>query len=484
MRDMVLVLNFSDTASRAAARKLRAERICCKIVQGCTKLDEILEQAPLGVLLAGGVTGNIPTGLDGQLLSAGIPVLALGDAAAMLLQMLGGEPGDVTLRASMAKLEGVDCELMADLTSFERLIPCARAFELPGDASAIMTAQEVCIGYCHNTLPLYGVQLAMEQNDPEGTKLLCNFALSICGCSTWWDDDAFVSRAVDEIRRMVGDGMAACAMTGGLDSGVTAVLAYKALGARLKCIFVDTGLLRDSESDEFIAFYRDKIGMNITCVDAQAAFLEVLTGVTDAEEKRSRIATLLQAILRDEMQKLSGVNVLIRGTSANDKMGANASRRRPFMPLTVPVLEPVRDLFKDEIRHVGEYLGLPAEVISRQPFPGSGLALRIMGEATVERLKTLRAADAIFRQEIAKSPISKRLWQYFAVLTPMPGQEDQVVISLRAVHASEASMAYAARLPYDVMESVVERMLQELPCVQRVVYDLTPSNNYTGIEWQ
>lgn len=483
MRDMVLVLNFDDAASRAVTRKLRSERVLCKIVPGDASLEEVQEQAPLGLVLAGGVTGEAPIGLDGRLLQASMPLLALGDTAGLLLSALGGSTGETMLQETVAGVEYSDCPLLEGIENGERLLLCAREMMLPQQIKPICSAQQITLGFAHEELPLYGVQFQVEQNDLEGALMLRNFALNICGCTTWWDDDAFVARAVEEIGRVVGDGTAVCAMTGGLDSGVSALLAFKALGHRLKCIFVDTGLLRDHEGDDFIAFYRDAIGMDITRVYAQNRFAEALRGVIDPDEKRRIIGLTMQEILSEEKSKLGAFSALIRGTSYNDIMFGKCDRR-PALSDTVPVIEPVRELFKDEIRRIGDYLGMPQDIISRQPFPGSGLALRILGEVTLDRLQTLRAADAIFRSELANSGAAKRLWQYFAVLCPVPGDETGSVICLRAVHASERSQAYAARLPYDVMEAVVDRAMKERPEIRRVVYDLTPSSNYAGVEWQ
>lgn len=272
-------------------------------------------------------------------------------------------------------------------------------------------------------------------------------------------------------------------MTGGTASGVSALLAFKALGKNLKCIFVDTGLLRDHEGEDFLSFYRDQIGMDITRVSAEERFLTALRGVGRPEEKRKIISDLMHTILNDTVGRMGAFDAVIRGVSCNDVM-LGRENRRLMLDDSVPEIKPVQELFKDEIRRVGDFLGIPTEIISRQPFPGSGLALRILGPVTPERLQTLRAADAIFRSEVQRSGAAKRLWQYFAVLSPLPGEEDQVVVCLRAVHASERSLAYAARLPYDVMETVTDRLLRERPEIRRVVYDLTPSSNYAGIEWQ
>ncbi|MBR5111733.1 MAG: hypothetical protein IK099_16250 [Clostridia bacterium] len=483
MRDMVLVLNYDDSASRAVTRKLRSERVFCKIVPGNTTLEEIQAQEPLGLLLAGGVAGVTPAGLDGRIPSSGIPMLALGDAAASLLECLGGEVGEPVLQGAVMELKYQESPLLREVENGERLLQCVREMRLPPQVRPLCHAQETVVGFAHESLPLYAMQFQVEQNDPESSAILRNFAFNICGCAAWWDEDAFVSRAVEEIRRLVKDGRAVCTMTGGLDSGVSAMLAHKALGNRLKCIFVDTGLLREREAQDFLAYYRDEAGMDITCVSAEERFLDALRGVTDPEEKRTAINGLIRRILQETEAGLGGFNALIRGTSCNDVMFGN----RPAAPAAgadVPLIEPVRDLFKEEIRSVADFLGIPQDIIARQPFPASGLALRIIGEVTQERLRILREADAIFRSELARSGAAKRLWQFFAVLLPLPGNEKENVLCLRAVYTSERSQTYAARLPYDVMENVAELIRRDLPNVSRVVYDLTSSENFSSIEWQ
>ena len=483
MRDMVLVLNFDDYASRAVTRKLRSERIFCKIVPGNTSLEDIQAQEPLGLLLAGATAGQTPSGLDARISSADIPVLALGDAAGMLLKALGGEVGEPALQGAVMELSYRESPLLEGVENGERLLPCACELQLPSGVQPLCSAQETVIGFAHETLPLYAMQFEVEQNDPEGSMILRNFAFNICGCTAWWDEEAFVSRATEEISRLTGDGRAVCAMTGGLDSGVSAMLAYKALGGRLKCIFVDTGLLREREGEDFLAYYRDQVGMDITRVYAGDRFLAALKGVTDAEEKHRIISGLIRQILREEEAKLGAFNAAIRGTSGNDVMFGNRPAA-PAVSADVPLIEPVRDLFKSEIRAIADFLGMPQEIIYRQPFPGTGLAQRILGEVTEERVRVLRKADAIFRNEMVRSSAAKRLWQYFAVLLPLPGDGQDAAICLRAVHAGERTQSYAARLPYDVMENVVELIRRDLPQVRRVVYDLTPSANFAGVEWQ
>lgn len=482
MRDMLLVLNFDNAASRTITRKLRSERIMCKIVPGDISLDEVESQSPLGLVLAG--SKQLPDCQpDGRLFVCGLPILAVGAASGLLLSAIGGQMGEETLESGLFTLQYRHPILFKGMEDGDRMIRNLRSMMLPGTANAICTCEGKAIGFAHNQKPLFGFQTEVEQSDTELSQILHNFAVDICGCTTWWDDDAFVTRAIEEIRRITGDGTAICAMTGGLDSGVSALLGFRALGERMKCIFVDTGLLRKDEVSSFLAFYREQLGMDILCVQAQERFLQALQGVSDPKEKRYLIGTTMQQVLNEEKSRLGPCQAIIGGTSFNDIMFGKGDKR-PLLSGDVPLMEPVRELFKDEIRRIGNYLGIPGDVLSRQPFPGSGLALRIMGEVTQERLETLRTADHIFREEINEAHAERKLWQYFAVLSTLPGDENRGVICLRAVHASDQSLAYAARLPYDVMENTTKRILEALPHIRRVVYDLTPSTNYAGIEWQ
>ena len=483
MRDQVLVLNLNDAASRAVTRKLRAERVLAKIVPGDITLSEIREQDPLGLVLAGGTESETIPALNGAVLGCGLPVLALGQPCLSLLYALGGRAGDVLAPAGMGRLSCPEGTPFAPLDGTERMLPPLRELILPEGAVPVCLAENGAVGFSLRDRALYGAQFQVEAVDPEGALLLKHFALNVCCCTTWWDEDAFTAQAVEEIKRIVGGGRALCALTGGLDSCVTALLAFKALGRNLKCLFVDTGLLRQGEAEAILAFYRDEIGMDVRFVRAEERFLSALRGVSDPRAKRRIIADTLQAVLNEERPLLGPAEVLFRGTSSNDIM-FSPRQDRPTLDASLPVIEPVRELFKDEIRHVGDFLSVPGDLMSRQDFPAAGLAVRILGEVTEERLAVLRKADEIFRGEVRRSGAEKRLWQYFAVLCPMPEDENGAVICLRAVHASEQSLAYAARLPYDVTEAAVEQIMRSVPQVRRVVYDLTPSTHYAGIEWQ
>ncbi len=479
MRDMLLVLDLDHLAARTTARKLRSARISCKIVPSSTEAQEIASVEPLGLILAGGRTDCVA--FDEALLSLSMPILALSGAAGRLCVCMGGQADASEAVDALSDIQYTECPLLIDLENGARMLGNISSLTLPENARAIAkTADGTTYAFSDDKGTRLGIQTDIEPNDPDGMQILMNFALNVCGCTEWWDEEAFVKGAVEKIQSAVQDGAAMCAMTGGLNSGVSALLAHKALSNRLHCVFVDTGLLREGEADAFMTFYQGERGLNITRINAKEQFLSALQGVTDPNEKRTIIGGLFQQILSAEQNKTDGLTALIKGTSYSDVM---QNKQQKSKPSALTRIEPVRDLFKDEIRQIGEYLGLPSDIISSQPFPGSGLALRILGEVTEKNLSVLRKADKIFSEEIAASPQNKRLWQHFAVLSPGAVMGSNI-ICLRAVHATDGALAHASRLPYDLLETVTNRILQECPDVQRVVYDLTPSTHYQGIEWQ
>lgn len=484
MRDMVLILNFDDACTRAIARSLRAEHVYCKIVAGSISASEVRQQDPLGIILSGGVTGGVPVGLDAALLDTQYPILALGDTATMLCRMLGGDAQETAICNSIGGVAFARCALTDGLDDCERMLHNVRRLRLPGNAQVLAECQRETVGYMLQERGLYGVQFTLEQNDTDGMRLLLNFVLSVCGCTRWWDYEAFVSRAEQEICRVAGEGRAVCAMTGGLNSGVSALLAHRALGERLQCIFVDTGLLRENECAQVTGFYRDKMGLNVVTVQAQERFAQALEGVVEPDEKRRAIGRTLQSVLDETLQAQGAFSVILRSTTCDDVMRGIDPESKPGLHADLPVIEPLREMFKDEVRKVGEYLGMPADILSRQSFPSSGLALRILGEITPARLQTLRAADLIFTEEIAASGLNKRLWQYFALLGALPGEDTRVIIALRAINSNDpAQLAHAARLPFDLLERVTDRIRRERPEVAHVLYDLNPSSRSTGAEW-
>lgn len=482
MRDMVVLLSLDDQACRSMARKLRSEHIYCKILPASTTAEEVLAQEALGILLAGGDTGEPARAphLD-ELLNSGLPVLAMGDAALAVCQARGGslgsraaEPGVVTVR-----FEGDD-RLFAGVEDSERYLAARRFLHWDG-AATIARTDGGALGCRDAERPVYALAFQAERNDLCGTRLLVNFCHGVCGCTLWWSDQAFVERAREEIDRLADGGEALCAISGGLDSGVCAMLGNLALGHRMHGLFVDTGLMRRDEARQVMAFYRDQLGLNVRLIEAQDTFLNALKGKLAPAEKDAAVFRELRAILNREATRLPRGSLLILGTNFSD------TQRLSWVPAEqtvggIRLIEPVRELFKDEIRRVGEELGLPPALTERQPFPGSGLANRVMAEVTPERLTILREADAIFREEIETAGLSKRLWQYYAALADYPVPGGGAVVTLRAVQVVEGSRAMPARLPSDLLERAAQAIQQRLPQVGRVLYDLTPSASYGLLE--
>lgn len=480
MQDYVILINLDDGVCHALARRLRAESIYCRIMPAGVTADEVLQADARGVILATGSTGqaaDVPLMMD--YLQMGLPMLCLGDAALTLCKTLGGElsagaeGGIVTVAFDPADT------LFDGVEDGERYLPLCRAMDFGEDRGDVCaTADDAVVGIRVRQRDVWGLAFPLERNDPSTIRLLLNFCRDKCGCTQWWTERTFIEQAKNAIFEAAEGGDALCALSGGVDSGVSALLGNLALGQQLHCIFVDTGLLREGEAEEVMEAYQKQVGLNVRRVDARAEFLLALKGVSDPGEKERIIRSLLREILRREAEALPGVKLLLRGTNYADTPSPedNASR-----PAGMQVIEPVKELFKDEIRHVGESLGLPPAMTSRQPFPGSGLASRIMASVTAERLAILRTADAIFRREVEEAGLHRRLWQYFAALavSPLPG--GGLMVILRAVQASEGGSGMPARIPSDLLERVTEEVMRECPDVQRVFYDCTPSKTYARL---
>ena len=487
MRDMVVLINLDGVACRSMARKLRAEHIYCKIMPQNATAEDVTGQDALGILLAGGSTGE-PVEIPhlAQLLEAGLPMLAMGDAALTLCQALGGEihvPQEET--AHVLPVYFTKDPLVEGVENGERYFHALRTMSLPEGLRTMADSSIGALGFRMEERSVYGLGFQVEQNDTDGMQLLINFCQRICGCTLWWSDLAFIDRAQEEIARVAEGGSAICALSGGVDSGVCALLGHKALGHRLHCIFIDNGLLRKNEGDRVEAFFRDQAGLNFKRINAGETFIEALRGVKSQREKENIIFSLLTQLFQQEVDRLPDVHIMLQGTNYSDTMEQSGKTDTLH---GLRLVEPVCELFKDEIRRVGEELELPASIINRQPFPGSGLALRVLGEVTPERLDMLREADAIFRSALEDSGQSKRLWQYFATLAPNPADEEDApgsyIVTLRAVQAVDGAAAMPARLPNDLLERISEEILANVPGVRRVLYDLTPSHNYAHVDWR
>ena len=480
MRDLVILVSLDDIACRALARQLRAEHVYCRIVPASTPVEEILQQEARGILLAGGATGeaaDVPFMMD--YLQCGLPMLCLGDAALTLTTTLGGSLGDAAPASSVMEVRfDHDDALFAGVEDGERYLPSCRYLSLtPLQGAPSAQTEDGVLGFRASQRNVWGLAFPLERHDLAGTQILINFCRDVCACTLWWSNQTFVDTARDAIDKAADGGEALCAISGGVDSGVCALLGNMALGHRLHCIFVDTGLLRKDEADQVLDFYHTQVGLNLRRIDAADEFLAALAGVRDPAEKERIIFGLLRDILNREAASIPGIRLLIQGTNYADALeGSDFPMELPAED--VQIIEPVRELFKDEVRHVGEDLGLPATMTHRQPFPGSGLAIRIMTDVTPERLAILREADALFRGEIAAANQGKRLWQYFASLAESPIPGGGYIVILRAVQAVDDGAGMPARLPSDLLERVTAAIMDACPQVDRVLYDFTPSRSY------
>lgn len=495
----ILVLDFGGQAALVAARKLRGAGVFSRIVDAEDVSLSLLDDHPAGIVMAGGDGEDdaIWRGLDPALLEAGVPVLAMGPSARWMLRHFGGEVVDRKLfrQAELVQFSPVD--LLDGVPMSERFF--VEGYELnPGACCrAIGTLKNGLIAaFQHEKLPLYGLQFYVEANDPDGWSILNNFASRACGCEQEWRMESFCEYKVHELSGCEGDAL--IAVSGGIDSTVCAELMRRAIGDRLHCVFVDTGLLRKGEVDAVRDMFVNQLHMKLEVVDAKERIWAAIAGVSLAQEKRIIIRSVLYDVLADHAESLGGIPNMVQGTIYTDVIASRRGHgvRNKRMEDCVTgvkkqferVIEPLSGLFKEEVRRLGEVLRLPAELVHRQPFPSMGLAQRIEGEITVEKLNILREADAILSEEVSSAGLDKRLYQYFCVLTELttPGIKagrpvNERVLAIRAVSSHDSMSALAMRMPYDVLERLVQRFV-ELPGINRVVYDLT-STPVASVEW-
>jgi GMP synthase (glutamine-hydrolysing) len=448
--------------------------------------------------------------VDPGILELGIPILGICYGLQLLTHRLGGQveaASDHEYGRSLLKIEGGH-PLFANLDGGgERGVWMShgdRVVRLPRDFEVLATSENspfAAIG--HTRKPVFGLQFHPEvAHTEDGERILANFAHGICGCSRSWTVEAFIEEAVEAVRAQVGEGRAVCGLSGGVDSAVAAALAHRAIGDRLTCIFVDHGLLRQGECEEVERTFRESLHVPLVTVDARVRFLAALEGVTDPEAKRRLIGELFIDVFQEEARRIGQVDFLVQGTLYPDVI-ESVSVRGPSATIKthhnvgglpekmhLDLVEPLRELFKDECRRAGRILGVSEAIVSRHPFPGPGLAVRIMGAVTAERLEALRQADAILIEEIRRAGVYDEIWQAFAVFLPIQsvgvmGDERtyENVIGLRCVSSIDAMTADWSRLPPELLAAVSSRITNEVKGINRVVYDISSKPPAT-IEWE
>jgi len=472
MEDMILILNYSNEFSMEMAKRLRAEHVCAKIVDSGITADEVRSIAPQGIILSGEAKGASGK-LDDGILKLGIPVLAMGHTAQLLIECQGGACADAVLVEKKASIEYRNCVLFEGIADGERYIEEAHTLMLPPDIVEIATAGACTIAFEMPDKKQYGVQFELERNDPEGMAILLNFAQEICCCSDWWTPEA----ALEKVREMLKQaaergGNAVCAVSGGVDSTVAAYLTRQAFGDRMTAIFVDTGLMRSGEV-EMICSSFEELDIPLQLIDRSGDILEKLAHKRGTEEKRDVVVGCIDEAMLQQSQMIKGAKTLVLGTNYSDLLESGSGETK-WRESGMTVLEPLLDMLKTEVRELAQMLGMSTQIVDRKPFPALGLGARIVGEVTAERLDALRTAETFFSEEIAEAGLNRKLYKYFPVLIGNDAMSGQEMMILRAVTLS-GSMLTPARLPYDLVERTVERIQAQFPGITRIFYDQTPT---------
>ena len=501
--ELVLVIDFGGQYNQLVARRVRECNVYCEIYSYKVALEKIKEKQPKGIILTGGPNsvyeGGSPTCSD-ELFKLGIPVLGLCYGAQLMAHVLGGkverasnrEYGHtpIKLDSTSALFKDIKEDNTCWMSHFDYIS------KLPNGFKSIAVTKDCPVGAMENKEEnLYGIQFHPEVlHTPDGSKMLFNFVRNICGCKGDWVMSDFVVQTVKQIKEKVGDGKVLLALSGGVDSSVAAGLLSRAIGNQLTCVFVDHGLLRKNEAKEVEEVFGSsgQFNLNFIKVDASARYFEKLKGVTEPERKRKIIGEEFIRVFEEESKKIGTVDFLAQGTIYPDVVesglgGESAVIKSHHNVGGLPdyvdfkeIIEPLRNLFKDEVRKVGLELGIPEKLVFRQPFPGPGLGIRIIGEVTPDKVRIVQDADYIYREEIAKAGLDKNINQYFAALTNMRsvgvmGDERtyDYAIALRAVNTIDFMTASASNIPYEVLQTVMSRIINEVRGVNRVMYDIT-----------